>query len=69
MVKLTSREYDVLTRLHKTNKEIAQELGISEFTVRVIYYNLSGKFNANTRTAIMVKALKLGLVDLDAFIL
>ena len=67
-LKITPREYDVLTRLHWRTKDIAQDLGVGECTVIKMYSNLSKKFNANSRAEIIVKALQYGIVELYAFI-
>lgn len=68
MVKLlTNREYDVLSKMHKTNAEIAKELNLSVNTVTTIVQRLFEKFNVNTRAATIIKALKFGMLDLEAF--
>lgn len=69
LIRLTPREYDVLIRFAKKSEDIAQELEISLPRVKGVYTQLAGKFDVCTRTAIVIKALKLGLVDLDSFIL
>ena len=66
-LKITPREYDILVRLHKNNEEIAEELGISLYTVRAICANLRDKFKAKTRSAIIIKALRFGFVEIKAF--
>jgi len=67
-IRLTSREYDVLVRLSKQNKDIAKELGTTVGLVNKYYYYLSAKLNATTRTEVVIKALKEGLVDIWDFI-
>lgn len=68
-ITITSREYDVLTRLSKRNLDIADELEISIGAVNKMYYKLSGKFDASSRAEIVLKALKQGLVDINDFII
>lgn len=68
-ITLTSREYDVLIRLTKRNLDIADELGTTIGLVNKQYYKLSGKLDASSRAEMIVKALRLGLVDLWDFII
>lgn len=67
MVKLTPREYDVLIRLHMTTKEIADDLGVSIPTINTMYQVLAKKFNAKSRTGIVLNALRYGVIELGAF--
>lgn len=64
---LTNREYDVLTRLHKTNQQVAQELSVSVNTITTIVQRIQSKLNAKNRTEIVIKAIKVGLVDINSF--
>lgn len=66
-LKITPREYDVLTRLHWRTKDIAEDLGVGEATVIKMYSILSKKLKVNSRSAIIVKALQYGIVDIQAF--
>lgn len=66
-IHLTKREYDVIIRLSKTNAEIASELDISEETIKSYYYHLSRKLNAHTRTEVVLKAIKYGIVSIYNF--
>ena len=59
---ITPREYDVLVRLGMKSNEIANDLGLSMGTINKHYYKLSAKLNASSRTEILVKALKIGLI-------
>jgi DNA-binding NarL/FixJ family response regulator len=68
-ITLTSREYDVLTRLGMKTQDIAEDLEITIGTVNKYYYRLSAKLNANTRAEVIIKALKLGLVEAWEFII
>lgn len=63
-VVLSPRQLDVLRRLSQgaTNKEIARDLGISPFTVRVHVSAILHAFNANTRTAAIAAASHEGLI-------
>jgi two-component system, NarL family, nitrate/nitrite response regulator NarL len=60
---LTVRQRDVLRLLAKgyTNKAMAQELALSEPTVKMHLSALRRVFRASNRTEILVKALNLGL--------
>lgn len=64
---LTNREYDVLTRLHKTNQQVAQELSVSVNTITTIVQRIQSKLNAKNRTEMVIKAIKVGLVDINSF--
>lgn len=68
-IKITSREYDVLTRLGMKTPEIAQDLELSIGTINKHYYKLSAKLNATSRSEILVKALKIGLIDVPELII
>jgi DNA-binding NarL/FixJ family response regulator len=64
---LTNREYDVLTRLHKTNQQIAEELFVSVNTITTIVQRIQNKLDAKNRTEMVIKAIKVGLVDINSF--
>ena len=63
---LTKREKDVFERLvlNKTTKEIAQELGISEKTVRNHVSNTMKKLGCKGRAGAVIELLKLGEISL-----
>ena len=63
---LTKREKDVFERLvlNKTTKEIAQELGISEKTVRNHVSNAMQKLGCKGRAGAVIELLKLGEITL-----
>jgi DNA-binding NarL/FixJ family response regulator len=63
---LTPREMQVLQRLAEglTNKAIAQELGISEHTIKFHVNAIMGKLQAQSRTEAVVRAPRLGLIHL-----
>lgn len=63
---LTERELDVvrLVAQGRNNHEIAQDLVISEKTVKTHISNILGKLNLKDRTQLAIYALKKGLVDL-----
>lgn len=66
-VELTPRETEVLgciTRGH-SNREIAEELGIAEKTVRIHVSSLLDKMGARDRTQATIYALQRGLVHFD----
>ena len=63
---LTEREGDVirLVAQGRSNHEIAQELVISEKTVKTHISNILGKLHLTDRTQLAIYAIKKGLVDL-----
>lgn len=63
---LTNREKEVfeLLILNKTTKDIAEELGISEKTVRNHISNAMQKLGVNGRASAVVELLKLGEISL-----
>lgn len=64
---LTGRELEVLRGLGegRTDREIAQALGVSEKTVHHHVGTLLAKLSARNRTHAVVQALRLGLIDID----
>jgi NarL family two-component system response regulator LiaR len=64
---LTQREVEVLRRIAqgRENKEIADELVISEATVRTHVSNILGKLHLASRTQAALYALREGLASLD----
>jgi NarL family two-component system response regulator LiaR len=64
---LTRREVDVLQVLArgKSNRDIADELSISETTVRTHVSNILGKLHLASRTEAALYALKEGMADLE----
>jgi DNA-binding NarL/FixJ family response regulator len=65
--KLTDRETDVLRLLAcgLANKEIAQELTVSETTVKTHVSNILAKLDLNSRTQAALHAVRIGLVSED----
>jgi DNA-binding NarL/FixJ family response regulator len=63
---LTAREVEVLRRVAagKSNKRIADELAITENTVKAHIRSILPKLNANDRTHAVTTALKRGIFDL-----
>jgi NarL family two-component system response regulator LiaR len=66
-LQLTGRELDVirLVAQGKSNREIANDLVISEKTAKAHISNILGKLGLDDRTQMAVYAIKHGLVDLD----
>lgn len=65
MEKLTQKELQVLQLLCLSNKEIAQILWLSNGTVKNYIESLLRKFGSKSRTTILIKALKAGVLTLD----
>lgn len=65
--KLTAREMQVLRLLclAKSNAQIANELYLSERTVKNHIYNIFQKLEVNARTEAIIKAQKMGIVDME----
>ena len=63
---LTKREKEVLDLLvkNKTTKEIAEELGISQKTVRNHVSNVIQKLDVNGRSGAVIELLKLNEISL-----
>jgi DNA-binding NarL/FixJ family response regulator len=66
-VELTPRETEVLGCITRgqSNREIAEELGIAEKTVRIHVSSLLDKMGARDRTQATIYALQRGMVHLD----
>jgi DNA-binding NarL/FixJ family response regulator len=66
-IELTPREAEVLTCITQgcSNREIADELGIAEKTVRIHVSAVLDKMGARDRTQATIYALQRGLVHLD----
>jgi len=64
---LTDREMDVVLLIAKgmSNKEISEELVISERTVKNHVSNILKKLSVNDRTQALIKCLKMGIVELE----
>jgi len=64
---ITGRERDVirLVAQGRSNHEIAQELVISEKTVKTHVSNILGKLHLEDRTQLAIYAIKKGLIDQD----
>lgn len=63
---LSPREFEVLRALATgaSNKEIAQQLGLSDGTVRIHVSNIFAKLDVDDRTAAVTLSLKRGLIEL-----
>jgi DNA-binding NarL/FixJ family response regulator len=66
--RLTSRERCTLRELAQglTNKQIAEQMGLAESTVRDYVGSLMAKFHARNRTQVVRRALELGLLHHEA---
>jgi DNA-binding NarL/FixJ family response regulator len=63
---LSSREIDVLTLVAKgaNNRQIADQLFVTEATVKTHLIHIYGKLNVSDRTAAVTKALEQGIIEL-----
>ncbi len=63
---LTVREIDVLKIIAegRTNRSIAAELGITEYTVKFHVNSILGKLSAESRTEAAMKAVRKGIIPL-----
>lgn len=63
---LTPKEHEVLHwgSLDKSSWEIAQILGCTEATINFHFSNIRRKFKVYSRNAAVLKAIKLGLIEL-----
>ena len=66
-ITLTERERMVIQYLLSgmKNEDIAEILNISTHTIKAHLESVYSKLNVNNRVQCVIKALKLGLVDLD----
>lgn len=62
---LSKREMDILRRLGYTDSEIACELCIALSTTREYIKRIYSKLSAKNRTSAVIRALKLGVVDVE----
>ena len=67
MNELRNRELEVLQLAAKgmTNKDIAQELVISERTVQTHFVNIFRKLNVGSRTEAVLHAMKQGWISME----
>lgn len=66
--KVTDSDLELIKRLCLSYKEIGKDLEIPAFTVNTQIARLIVKFGVESRTAVLVKALKLNLVTLDQLV-
>jgi len=68
--KLTEREFNVISLVTKgmTNNEIADNLHISVHTVKAHLEAIYEKFEVTNRVQAVIKAVLLGLIDLNSII-
>ena len=67
-VYLTASELRNVKLLHLTEKEAAEKLFVAKSTIRRHRYNIFRKLLTHTCGETILKALKLGLVDIEDFI-
>ncbi len=63
-IDVSDREKEILLHIKegKTNKQIAEILFISSYTVKTHRQNLRKKFNVNTSSALIAKAIQFGII-------
>ena len=62
---LSEREKEVLRLFCLVNPKIAKRLFIQTSSVRTHTVNIFSKLNCNSKAAAVVKAIKLGLIDIE----
>lgn len=68
-MQLTKREYQVLTLVCNSDKQIAKQLGISFTTVHTYLFQLFNKFVVNNRSQLLVEALRQNAITLEDIVL
>ena len=61
---LTKREREVLQLFCYSNKQIAQILVISTYTVKTHIQNIFNKLEEYTKSKALIKALKMGIINI-----
>lgn len=61
---LTKREREVLQLFYYSNKQIAQILVISTYTVKTHIQNIFNKLEEYTKSKALIKALKMGIINI-----
>lgn len=64
-VPFTARELLVIERLHLQNGDISKELGITLKSVESAIAQLKRKLSADTRVALALKAIAVGLIKIE----
>lgn len=62
---ITDKDLELIKQLCLPYKIACQSLGIGENTLRVRVHRLMSKLGVETRTALVTKAIKLGLVSIN----
>lgn len=68
-MQLTKREYQVLTLVCNSDKQIAKQLGISLSTAHTYIFQLFNKFVVNNRSQLLVEALRQNAITLEDIVL
>lgn len=68
-MQLTKREYQVLTLVCNSDKQIAKQLGISLSTAHTYIIQLFNKFVVNNRSQLLVEALRQNAITLEDIVL
>ncbi len=67
-MRLTEAEYEVLKQLNFTKKQIAKRRVVAESTIRTQVHSLCKKFKTSSKINVILKALKMKIVNLEDFI-
>lgn len=68
-MQLTKREYQVLTLVCNSDKQIAKQLGISLSTAHTYMFHLFNKFVVNNRSQLLVEALRQNVITFEDIVL
>lgn len=64
MKKLNESERQVFNLIYLPNKEISKKLNLSESTIKTYVHNLLEYFNVKTRVGLLIKGIKMGVINL-----
>lgn len=66
--RISDAELEIIKQLGLPNKIISQNIGIAETYIAVKVTRIAAKLGVENRTAIVIKALKLGLITIDQLV-
>lgn len=62
---LSNREKEILSLAGLSDKQIAHKLNLSPATVKFMFAQMREKFNVQSRTKLLIEAMKTGEIDLN----